>query len=55
MNNHEQRPQSFNDLERWLNQRRVTEIECLVPRIEEVESDDALWVLKPFAHAFNRK
>ena len=24
-------PQTFNDLEQWLNQHRVTEIECLVP------------------------
>lgn len=24
-------PGSFSDLEQWLNERRVTEIECLVP------------------------
>ena len=29
-------PQSFNELEQWLNQRRVTEIECLVPDLTGV-------------------
>ena len=27
---------SFNDLENWLNQRRVTEVECLVPDLTGV-------------------
>ena len=27
---------SFNDLERWLNERRITEIECLVPDLTGV-------------------
>ena len=29
-------PRSFNELEAWLNQRRVTEIECLVPDLTGV-------------------
>ncbi len=36
MNNRKDAPQSYNDLERWLNQRRVTEIECLVPDLTGV-------------------
>ncbi len=36
MNNQDPRPSSFNDLEHWLNQRRVTEIECLVPDLTGV-------------------
>ena len=27
---------SFNDLEQWLNERRVTEVECLVPDLTGV-------------------
>jgi glutamine synthetase len=27
---------TFNDLERWLNERRVTEVECLVPDLTGV-------------------
>ncbi len=29
-------PQTFNDLENWLNERRVTEVECLVPDLTGV-------------------
>ena len=29
-------PQTFNDLEQWLNQNRVTEVECLVPDLTGV-------------------
>ncbi len=29
-------PQTFNELEQWLNQRRVTEVECLVPDLTGV-------------------
>jgi hypothetical protein len=29
-------PQTFNDLEQWLNQHRVTEVECLVPDLTGV-------------------
>ncbi|MEO0002435.1 MAG: Gamma-glutamylputrescine synthetase PuuA [Pseudomonadota bacterium] len=36
MNNRKNAPQSYNDLEHWLNQRRVTEIECLVPDLTGV-------------------
>jgi len=36
MNNRKDAPQSYNDLEHWLNQRRVTEIECLVPDLTGV-------------------
>lgn len=36
MNHPKHRPQSYNDLEHWLNQRRVTEIECLVPDLTGV-------------------
>jgi glutamine synthetase len=28
----ENKTMNFNDLEQWLNERRVTEVECLVPR-----------------------
>jgi glutamine synthetase len=28
--------QTFNDLERWLNEKRITEIECLVPDLTGV-------------------
>jgi glutamine synthetase len=28
--------QTFNDLEKWLNERRVTEVECLVPDLTGV-------------------
>ena len=27
----ENKNMNFNDLEQWLNERRVTEVECLVP------------------------
>jgi len=27
---------NFNDLEQWLNERRVTEVECLVPDLTGV-------------------
>ena len=36
MNNRKDAPQSYNELEHWLNQRRVTEIECLVPDLTGV-------------------
>ncbi len=36
MNNRKDTPQSYNELEHWLNQRRVTEIECLVPDLTGV-------------------
>lgn len=36
MNNRTDAPQSYNELEHWLNQRRVTEIECLVPDLTGV-------------------
>lgn len=36
MNNRQDTPQSYNELEHWLNQRRVTEIECLVPDLTGV-------------------
>ena len=32
----EQKNMNFNDLEQWLNERRVTEIECLVPDLTGV-------------------
>ncbi|MDD2730445.1 glutamine synthetase family protein [Malikia sp.] len=36
MNNRKDAPQNYNELEHWLNQRRVTEIECLVPDLTGV-------------------
>ena len=32
----ENKTMSFNDLEQWLNERRVTEVECLVPDLTGV-------------------
>ena len=29
-------PNNFSDLERWLNEHRVTEVECLVPYLTGV-------------------
>ena len=34
MNN--KKTMNFNDLEQWLNERRVTEVECLVPDLTGV-------------------
>mgnify|MGYP000264063396 CR=1 FL=1 len=35
----EQKNMTFNDLEQWLNERRVTEVECLVPDLTGVARD----------------
>ena len=34
--NHNQNIKTFADLEHWLNERRVTEVECLVPDLTGV-------------------
>ncbi len=36
MTEQDRKQMSFNDLERWLNERRITEIECLVPDLTGV-------------------